>query len=61
MSENDRPDSISQIASMLAKGFLRYRKSRRFHVDETPQNELAFVPEPSRHVTVVNGQRTDED
>jgi len=59
MSETDRPDSISQIAAILARGFLRYRKSRRFHVGETPQKELAFVPETRRHVTVVNDQRTD--
>ena len=61
MSETDKPDSISQIAAILARGFLRYGKSRRFHVVETPQKELAFVPETRRHVTVVNDQRTDED
>jgi len=61
MSETDRPASISRIAAILARGFLRYRKSCRFHVDETPQKELAFVPETRRHVTVVNDQRTDGD
>jgi len=61
MSEDVRPESISQIASILAKGFLRYRKSRRFQAVELPQDGLASWPEPSRHVTVVNDQRTDEN
>lgn len=61
MPENVRPECISGIAAILARGFLRYRKSRLFHVDETPQKELAFVPETRRHVTVVNDQRTDGD
>ena len=54
-------EAILQIAAILAKGFLRYRKSRRFQPAEQPQNGLASGPEPSRHVTVVNDQRTDEN
>ena len=61
MSENVSRESVSEIASILAKGFLRYRKSRRFRALEPPQNDLASAPEPSRHVTVVNDQRTDEN
>ncbi len=61
MPDNVRPEPISAIASILAKGSLRYRKSRRFQAVELPQNDLASAPEPSRHVTVVNDQRTDEN
>ncbi len=60
MSENVRPECISEIAAILARGFLRYRKSRRLQAVEPPPNDLASAPEPSRHVTVVNDQRTDE-
>jgi hypothetical protein len=59
MPENMMPECISGIAAILAKGFLRYRKSRRFQAVDPPQNGLASGPEPSRHVTVVNDQRTD--
>jgi hypothetical protein len=61
MSENIRPECISDIAAILAKGFLRYRKSLRLQTPNGPQNCLASAPEPSRHVTVVNAERTDED
>jgi len=61
MSESDRPEPISQIASILAKGFLRYRKSRRLQAVEPANLGLASVRELSRHVTVVNDQRTDEN
>jgi hypothetical protein len=61
MSENARPGSISEIAAILARGYLRYRKLLRFQVGATHQNDLASGPEPSRHVTVVNDQRTDEN
>ena len=54
-------EAIFQIASILARGFLRYRKSRRFQATEPPQEGLASGAEPSRHVTVVNAQRTDEN
>ncbi len=61
MPDNVRPEPITEIASILARGFLRYRKSRRLRLPEPPQNDLASAPEPSRHVTVVNDQRTDEN
>ncbi len=61
MLETARPESISAIAAILARGFLRYRKSRRLQLVESPQDGLASGPEPSRHVTVVNDQRTDEN
>ena len=59
MSENVRPECISEIASIFAKGFLRYRKSRRLRPPDPPQNGLDSAPEPSPHVTVVNAERTD--
>ena len=61
MSQDVRPECISEIASILAKGFLRYRKSCRLQYIDPRQEGLASGPEPSRHVTVVNAQRTDED
>ena len=61
MSQDVRPECISEIASILAKGFLRYRKSRRFQAGDLPQNGPASGPVPSPHVTVVNAQRTDEN
>ena len=61
MSENVRPECISEIASIFAKGFLRYRKSRRLQAVEPPQNGLDSAAEPSPHVTVVNAERTDEN
>ena len=61
MAEIRTPNLIPELAAILAKGFLRYRKSRRFQIAETHQNGLASAPEPSRHVTVVNDQRTDEN
>jgi hypothetical protein len=54
------PDSLSAVAAILARGYLRYRRSRRFQQLEAPENDLASAPEPSRHVTVVNAERTDE-
>ena len=61
MPENVRPEPITEIASILARGFRRCRKSRRLRLPEPPQNDLASASEPSRHVTVVNDQRTDEN
>jgi hypothetical protein len=57
----ETPDPISEIAALLARGFLRYRKSRRFSLPNEPQNYLASTPEPSVHVTVVNAERMDEN
>jgi hypothetical protein len=57
MCEDVRPECISEIAAILARGFLRYLKSRRLQ----PQNGLDSGAEQSRHVTVVNdAERTDE-
>jgi hypothetical protein len=61
MFENVRPECISEMAAILARGFLRYRNSRRLQAVAPLQNGLASGPEPSRHVTVVNDQRTDEN
>jgi hypothetical protein len=58
---------VGEIASVLAKGFLRHRRSLRLQaagdaaVGGSVSNALAFRAEPSRHVTVVNDQRTDEN
>ena len=49
------------MASILAKGFLRYRKTRQPRPPEPPQNDLVSEPEPSRHVTLVNTEGTDEN
>ncbi len=61
MLQKSDSEAVSKIAAILAKGFLRYRKSRRFQPPELPEDALASAPEPSRHVTVVNDQRTDEN
>ena len=60
MSENARPECVSEIAAIFAKGFLRYRKSRRLLAPEPPQSDLASARESSRHVTVVNDQRGEQ-
>lgn len=60
MSENVSRESVSEIALILAKGYLRYRKSRRFRDLDPSQNSLDCAPEPSGHVTVVNTQRTED-
>ena len=60
MSETVKPECVSEVAAILAKGFLRYRKSRRIGPDP-PQNRLDSVAEPSRHVSVVNAKRMDEN
>ena len=54
-------EALSQIAAILAKGFLRYRKCRRLRAQELPQPQLDSPPEPSRHVSVVYEPRTDEN
>ncbi len=61
MLQNSDSQAVSEIAAILAKGFLRYRKSRRFQPAELQDDALAFGPEPSRQVSVVNDQRTDEN
>jgi hypothetical protein len=61
MPEDVRPQPISEIAAILAKGLLRYRKSRRFSLPNQPQNDLDSASEPSVHVTVVNAERMDEN
>ncbi len=58
MLQNSDSAVVSEIAAILAKGYLRYRKFRRI---QSSHDALASVPEPSRHVTVVNDQRTDEN
>jgi hypothetical protein len=55
------PDPISTIVALLARGFLRHRRSRRFSLPEPPQNALASASEQSVHVTVVNAERMDEN
>ena len=61
MSANARPDDISEIATILAKGYLRYRKSRRSRVPDPVPTGLDSGAEESVHVTVVNAPRTDGD
>ena len=64
MSDRVRPECISEIASILAKGFLRCRKSRQVRppeISQYAQNGLDSGAEPSRHVSVVNAERTEEN
>ncbi len=61
MLQNSDSEAVSEIASILAKGYLRDRRSRRAQSSELPDDALASAPGPSRHVTVVNDQRTDEN
>ena len=61
MSENVRPECISEIATILAKGFLRFQRSRRLRLADPPQNGLASGAEPSPYMNVVNAERTDGD
>jgi len=60
MSSDVQPEHISEIASILATGYLRLRKSRLKH-QIPPQDGLAFQAEPSPHATEVNAQRTDHN
>ena len=53
-----RPDDTSTIALLLARGYLRYRRSR---LPESAHNPLALPSEQSVHVTVVNAQETEEN
>jgi hypothetical protein len=64
------PAGVGEIASVLARGFLRRRRSLRRQMAATAgigesatpvSNGLAFQADPSRHVTVVNAQREDEN
>ncbi len=61
MPDSTRPDYISVITAILARGFLRYWKFGRLRQSDTPQNALDSDAEQSRHVTVANDQRTDEN
>jgi hypothetical protein len=64
------PAGLGEIASVLARGFLRHRRSLRRQMAAIADvggsaapvsNGLAFRADPSRHVTVVNAQREDEN
>jgi hypothetical protein len=63
-SENDLPpEAVDEIASLLAKGFLRYWKSQRARpmiAPADPDGGLDSRPTPSVHVSVVNAKRTGE-
>jgi hypothetical protein len=59
--ENDLPpEDVDEIASLLAKGFLRYWKSQRQRplIAESQVDSLA--PE-SRHVNVVNATESEKN
>jgi hypothetical protein len=71
-SETDLPPAaVTEIASILARGFLRYRASLRrapLGQPDDKQSEpaaastgLAFPATPSVHVTVVNAQSKGEE
>ena len=59
--ENDLPpEDVDEIASLLAKGFLRYWKSQR----QRPRIAESQVDSPateSRHVTVVNATESEKN
>jgi len=48
---NLQPDQLSEIASILARGYLRYRESLK----NQPQNCLDSEAQPRPHVPAVNG------
>jgi hypothetical protein len=54
------PEDVDEIASLLARGFLRYWKSQRQRplIAESPVDSPA--PE-SRHVTVVNATESEKN
>jgi hypothetical protein len=65
------PASVTEIASILANGYLRYRASLRRPPQGQPDGNpaaqppapdtgLAFPATPSLHVTVVNAQSKGE-
>ena len=54
------PDAVAEIASLFAKGFLRYWRSQR----QRPliaENQLDSTATQSGHVTVVNTTEKGED
>lgn len=63
--ENDLPpEAVDEIASLLARGFLRYWKSQRTRPAMTPavpDGGLASLPTQSLHVGVVDTKRTGEN
>ena len=63
-SENDLPpEAVDEIASLLAKGFLRHWKSQRVRpriAPPDPDGGLDSRPTPSLHVSVVSAKRTGE-
>ena len=61
MCANARPNDISEIATILAKGYLRYRNSRRNRVSNSTRTDVDTGGEESVHVTVVSTPRTDEN
>ena len=64
-STDDLPhDAVDEIASLLARGFLRYWKSQRARpvaAPDGPNHALDLPATQSRHVTVVNAQEKDEN
>ena len=57
------PEAVDEIASLLAKGFLRYWKSQRVRpiiALASPDGGLDSRPTQSVHVSVVNAKRTGE-
>ena len=54
------PEALDEIASLLARGFLRYWKSQRQRPLIAESQVDSPAPE-SRHVTVVNATERDEN
>ena len=61
---NDLPDdAVDEIATLLARGFLRYWKSQRLRpalAEDGADNRLDLPATESRYVTVVNAKEKDE-
>ena len=59
--ENDLPpEDVDEIASLLARGFLRYWKSQRQRPLIAESQVDSSAPE-SRHVTVVNATEREKN
>lgn len=63
-SDHDLPfEAVAEIAIILAKGYLRHRKSRRIHhltEAEKAENGLDSSSTQSPHVSVVNAESRGE-
>lgn len=57
MAPDIHPNDLAEIATILARGYLRYRDSLRRRLP----NSLASAAEKSPHVPVVNGAENHKE